>query len=640
MRKNKTIIISLILIICSLLCSQLSSIFANTNYTANEKLTSKELNDGTILISGFEIGTKVSEVLNDYFSAESDIKIFDNNNNDITNESDKTIGTGYKITVKTYVNDMPLPIYNNITDEINSSVGLVYTTKNVVIYGDTNGDGSVNAVDALIVVKNKLEAVLFKDSIVEEAGRVSENTRKSEKTPSSVDALSIIKYKLNPEEYPINQQMNSSTNDNEENAGTPVALHGKLNVSGTNITDKNGDIFQLKGVSTHGIAWFPQYVNQDAFEFMRDEWKINVVRLAMYSNPNDGYSREKWNIVKNGVGYATNAGLYVIIDWHILNDNNPNTYKSEAIEFFKEMATIYKDNINVIYEICNEPNGDVTWERDIKPYAEEVISEIRKIDDDAIIICGTPTWSQDVDVVSQSPIKDQNNIVYALHFYAATHKEDLRAKLTTAINNGLPVFVSEFGICDASGNGNIDENEANIWINLLNKNNISWVCWNLSNKNEASSLLSSTTDKVTNWTHNELSKSGKWLVNKIARPYIAYENPEHIYIKDLNGINYANYQIILIGHRVVNENNMYTVVKEDHTVKSYDLLNETENLHIVDRNFNHNYDIIELEVRIEDDIVYELHKMRSELMENCGYTDVYFQIYLWINNYSNLVDII
>lgn len=495
MKKNKKMIIrALILVMCALICSQLSSIFANTNYTTNKKLTSKKLSDGTTLISGFEIGTTVSEVLNNYFSSEYDIKIFDNKNNDITNKSDKVIGTGYQISSSDVSN---------------------LTINNVVVYGDTNGDGSVNAIDALIVVKNKLGTVLFKDSAVEEAGRISENTRKSEETPSAIDALSIVKYKLNPEDYPINQQMNSSTNDNEENTETPVALHGKLNVSETNIIDKNGDNFQLKGVSTHGIAWFPQYINQDAFEFMRDEWGINVVRLAMYSNPNDGYSRDKWNTVKNGVDYATNSGLYVIIDWHILNDNNPNIYKSEAIEFFKEMATTYKDNVNVLYEICNEPNGDVTWERDIKPYAAEVITEIRAIDDDAIIICGTPTWSQDVDIVSQSPITDQSNIVYALHFYAATHKEDLRGKLTTAINNGLPVFVSEFGICDSSGNGAIDETEANTWINLLNRNNISWVCWNLSNKNESSSLLSSTTDKVTDWTEEELSQAGKWLVNKL-----------------------------------------------------------------------------------------------------------------------------
>ena len=181
------------------------------------------------------------------------------------------------------------------------------------------------------------------------------------------------------------------------------------------------------------------------------------------------------------------------------------------------MAEKYKDNENVLYEICNEPNGNVTWERDIKPYAEEVINEIRKIDNDAIIICGTPNWSQFVDEVSYNPISDYDNIVYTLHFYAATHKQELRDRLSTALNNGLPIFVSEFGICDASGNGELNESEADIWIDLLNENNISWICWNLTNKNESSSILSSSTNKTTDWTEDELSETGKWLLNALKR---------------------------------------------------------------------------------------------------------------------------
>ncbi len=297
---------------------------------------------------------------------------------------------------------------------------------------------------------------------------------------------------------------------------TPVSLHGKLSVNGTNIIDKNGNTFQLKGVSTHGLQWFPQYVNQDAFTYMRDSWGINAVRLAMYSNPNDGYNKQLHEIVNKGVEYAKNAGIYVIIDWHILNDGNPNTNKQSAIEFFREMTSKYKDYDNVLYEICNEPNGNVTWERDIKPYAEDLIGEIRNVDKDAIIIVGTPTWSQDVDIVAKSPITGQNNIMYALHFYAATHKETLRQKMTTALQSGLPIFVSEFGISDASGNGNLDKAEADTWINLLNQNNISWMCWNLSNKNESSALLKNT-DKVTGWTEEELSEQGKWLLEALKK---------------------------------------------------------------------------------------------------------------------------
>lgn len=303
----------------------------------------------------------------------------------------------------------------------------------------------------------------------------------------------------------------------EEIANTPVSIHGALSVKETNIVDKNGQVVQLKGISTHGLQWFPQYVNKETFKFMRDEWGINVVRLAMYTDPNVGYTKELHKKVKEGINYATELGLYVIVDWHILSDGNPNTYKAEALEFFKEIANEYKDNENIIYEICNEPNGNVSWEREIKPYAQDVIKEIREIDKDAIIICGTPTWSQDVDIVAKSPIEGYDNIMYALHFYAATHTDWIRNKAKKAIDSGLPIFVSEFGICDASGNGGIDYNQSEQWMNFLNENNISWVMWNLSNKQETSAIINSNCNKVTEWTEDELSNAGKWLVETLKK---------------------------------------------------------------------------------------------------------------------------
>lgn len=296
---------------------------------------------------------------------------------------------------------------------------------------------------------------------------------------------------------------------------TPVGKHGKLSVEGTKIVDKNKQEFQLKGVSTHSIAIYSQYINEETFKEMRDNWNINVIRIAMYSNPNDGYTKELHSKVKEAVNYATDLGLYVIIDWHILQDNNPNTYKNEAISFFEEMANEFKNNKNVLYEICNEPNGDVTWDKDIKPYAEEVISKIRAIDTNAIIIVGTPKWSQDVDIVANNPITDYENIMYTLHFYAATHKDELRKKLKIAHEKGLPIFVTEFGISDASGNGTISQEEGDKWIELLNSYNISWVCWNLSNKNETSAILNSNCNKTTDFQESDFSQQGKWLLKKL-----------------------------------------------------------------------------------------------------------------------------
>lgn len=300
-------------------------------------------------------------------------------------------------------------------------------------------------------------------------------------------------------------------------AGTPLEIHGKLSVVGTDIVDSNGKKFQLCGVSTHGLGWFPEYVNEDSFRSLRDDMGANVVRLAMYTAEGAGYctggNRDNLKkTVNDGVEFATRNGMYVIIDWHILHDLDPNVYKEDAKDFFNEMSAKYADYDNVIYEICNEPNGGTNW-NSVKNYANEIIPVIRANDSDAIIIVGTPNWSQDVDEAAKDPITGYDNIMYAVHFYADTHKEWLRDKIDVALNKGLPVFISEFSICDASGNGNNNIDEANRWIKYLDKKNISFVAWNLSNKNESSSLISAGCQKKSGWSYNELSESGKWLVD-------------------------------------------------------------------------------------------------------------------------------
>ncbi len=354
-------------------------------------------------------------------------------------------------------------------------------------------------------------------------------------TPDSTYEVKDVAINIMGVDYSNNKDVAKNTDKKEETTteetvsnnapkditGTPVANHGKLMVDGVNIVDKNGDKYQLKGVSTHGINWFPEYVNKDAFQTFRDDWGANVIRLAMYTADYNGYcsggsQSELKGIVNNGVDYATELGMYVIIDWHILNDNNPQTNKGDAIKFFDEMSKKYANYDNVIYEICNEPNGGTSWS-DIKSYAEEVIPVIKANNTDAIIIVGTPNWSQDVDIASKDQIAGYNNIMYAVHFYASTHKDDIRNKVTTALNNGAPIFVSECSICDASGNGSIDYNEADKWIKLINDKNLSFACWNISNKDESSSLISSGCSKKSGWSDSDYSETGKWFKEQISK---------------------------------------------------------------------------------------------------------------------------
>lgn len=300
------------------------------------------------------------------------------------------------------------------------------------------------------------------------------------------------------------------------------ASAGRLHVKGTKLVDKKGHEVQLRGVSTHGLSWYPQYVNDKCFAQLHDKWGANVVRLAMYIEEYNGYcSGDAKNrsdlkkLIKKGVRLAKKHKMYVIVDWHILSDGNPNSHKKEAKAFFREMSREFKGYNNVIYEICNEPNNGTSW-KEIKSYARSVISTIRKNDKKAVIVVGTPTWSQDVDQAAADPIKG-DNIMYALHFYAATHKADLRNKMTAAINKGLPVFVTEYGICDASGNGAIDKKEADRWVQTMDEYGVSYIAWNLSNKQESSSIIKSSCSKVSGFKKSELSDEGKWLYHLLRK---------------------------------------------------------------------------------------------------------------------------
>ena len=320
---------------------------------------------------------------------------------------------------------------------------------------------------------------------------------------------------------------------NYTNVTTPYQKHGKLSVSGTNIVDASGQAVQLRGVSLHGIQHtngrttaFKDYVNYSGFQLLRDEWGVNLIRIPVYTEEGgycNGNSASMDTTIQNAVNYASQLGMYIIIDWHILSDGNPWNHQSEARTFFDKYSKLYAGKGNVIYEICNEPNG-ADWGT-VKSYATSIIPVIRANDANALIVVGTPTWSQDVDVVSQNPIRnydiggsDSNlarNVLYTIHFYSAEywHKDNLRSKVTTAHNNGLPMFCTEFGITQASGDGTIDIDSANTWMNLLKQYNISYAIWSFSNNNQTSSIFKTSCTKVNGWTNSDLATAGCWFVN-------------------------------------------------------------------------------------------------------------------------------
>lgn len=298
---------------------------------------------------------------------------------------------------------------------------------------------------------------------------------------------------------------------------TPVSQHGQLSVKNGQLVDKSGKGYQLRGMSTHGLTWFPEFVNESAFKTLRDDWNTNVVRLAMYVDEWGngqcymGNKSGSLELLEKGVDICIKLDMYVIIDCHVLNPGDPSKYTNEAKSFFETVSKRYAKYPNVIYEICNEPNGGASWSGNIKPYAEKIIPVIRKNAPNSVIIVGTPTWSQEIDKPLSDPLS-YKNVMYAFHFYAATHA-GLRSNVENCVAQGLPVFVSEFGTCDASGGGANDFNETQKWLSYFDKQGISYCNWSICNKDETCSVLRPGTSANGNWSESDLTENGKWMRN-------------------------------------------------------------------------------------------------------------------------------
>ena len=307
------------------------------------------------------------------------------------------------------------------------------------------------------------------------------------------------------------------------NTSTPVERYGQLQVIGSQLCDQSGEPVALHGVSSHGLHWYGEFVNKDTIEWFMRDWNINIFRASMYTGEKgyltDPSVKEK---LMEAVDACLELGLYVIIDWHILEDNNPMDNVEAAVEFFKEMATKYGDNPNVIYEIMNEPNGrDVNWIDHCKPYAERLISEIRAIDPDNLILVGNPQWSSMPEEVLESPLGEEysKNIAYVYHLYT-NEGLDHTEVLEEAMKMGLCIFVSEWGAMDADGDGELGKANGNQFIRWMDKNNISWCAWSISDKRETCAFLvnggrNNRPSFTGGWKDTQLTEWGTYLRNKL-----------------------------------------------------------------------------------------------------------------------------
>jgi len=292
-------------------------------------------------------------------------------------------------------------------------------------------------------------------------------------------------------------------------AQAPVAVNGALSVKDGQVVNKNEVPPQLRGLSFSWSIWQGRkYYNTDVVDWIRKDFKVSIVRLAMAVQPDHGYLQQpdsQKQMIINVADEAIKKGIYVLIDWH---DHNGYLHIPQSKAFFAEMAKRYKGVPNVIYEIWNEPER-VSWDT-VKNYAVQVITEIRKYDPDNLIIVGSPHWDQDVDVAAADPITGFKNIAYSFHFYASepSHQDGLRAKGNLALKRGLPLFITEWGVGEASGNGVFDLDENTTWMKWVKDRKLSWVNWNITDKDETTALLKPGASETGGWSQEDLTPDG------------------------------------------------------------------------------------------------------------------------------------
>jgi len=311
-------------------------------------------------------------------------------------------------------------------------------------------------------------------------------------------------------------------------AQNPVADHGALSIVGNQIKDKNGKSFQMRGMSLYWSQWQggSRFYNANVVKWLKDDWCSNVIRAAMAVDQGGYASNEaEKNKIFTVIDAAIAQGIYVVVDFHVHEAQN---YKAQAIKFFGEVSLKYGSKPNVLYEIWNEPITQ-SWGSTIKPYAVDVIKEIRKNDPDNIIIVGTRTYSQRVDEASVDPIAG-TNIAYTFHFYSNTHGRSdftepgltfLQVLNTAYTTNNKAVFVTEYGTCNADGNGPINELNQNQWWTLMDARNISYINWSISDLGETSAALTGGASSDGNWSDGNLSASGKLVRKKMRERCLA-----------------------------------------------------------------------------------------------------------------------
>lgn len=275
-------------------------------------------------------------------------------------------------------------------------------------------------------------------------------------------------------------------------------------------------------MSTHGIQWYGwgSCLTEGSLDALAYDWKADILRIAMYVQEG-GYETNPAAFtaqVSRLIDEATERGMYALVDFHQLSPGDPNYNLQNAKNFFRDIVQAHSTKTNVIYDVANEPNG-VSW-AGIKSYAEQVIPVIRQYNPNAVVLVGTHGWGsmgtsdgRSAQDIYLNPV-NATNIMYTFHFYAASHGQEYRDNLVWAAQR-MPVFVTEFGSQDYTGDGANNFTSTQQYLDILNQYKISWTNWNYSDDFRSGAVWKTGACSSNNWSSTNLKEAGLWMRDKM-----------------------------------------------------------------------------------------------------------------------------
>ena len=320
----------------------------------------------------------------------------------------------------------------------------------------------------------------------------------------------------------------------------PVSQYGQLQAG---VSAGKGQIFgscptynntpvQVRGMS---LYWSlhpnaTEFYNETSIGIMVSDMHIEMIRIPVGTSEGSwgngapgGYMNspnDQKALIDAVVQAAVKYDIYVIIDWHSHTANKQVNETNGPRDFFEYVAQTYGKLDNVIFEIFNEPvcangaqnesgdpcsgkGGYMEWSG-IKSYAEDIIPIIRQYSDNLILV-GTPQWDQYPGQVVNNAI-DDDNVAYTFHYYANTHTVGNQGNSAeTAMNNGLSVFVSEWGTANANGNGTPNETANDSWQTWMNTHMLSSANWSASRIDEGTAAF----DRSSEYDNISYTRSGE-----------------------------------------------------------------------------------------------------------------------------------